>query len=199
MSGSPDPEPSSTDLANAGSLALDTPRHGRRGRGAHLRDKLKGFWRPRPPGHQRHSIVHAVEVCQRRRAPPHPSQFSTSWRWRGATKIAPRPSAAYPEGAAPHPPRSERQLVENCSPQPQYTRRPPSLWRRLEGRPFAGNAGRHHGLPSPAFGRNQMGGESEMAFPPGLEWVCRRLTVRPKRGTPCTSSYNATRKMSSGC
>ena len=32
------------------------------------------------------------------------------------SKSTPRPSAAYPQGAAPLSPRSERQLVKNCSP-----------------------------------------------------------------------------------
>jgi hypothetical protein len=37
---SPDPEPSPTDLVDAGSRASDTPRLWRRGRGTHLTDKL---------------------------------------------------------------------------------------------------------------------------------------------------------------
>jgi hypothetical protein len=43
---SPDPAPSPTALVDAGSRALDTPRHGRRGRGAHPPHRLTAsvFW-----------------------------------------------------------------------------------------------------------------------------------------------------------
>src|SRR5439155_23463054 len=58
----------------------------------------------------------AVSIHGDERSAPQP-QFSTSWRWRGATMDAPR-SAAANHGAAPHSPRSAQQLVETCSPAP---------------------------------------------------------------------------------
>jgi hypothetical protein len=48
LSGSPDPASSSARLVDADSRASDTPRLWRRGRGAHLTDKLHGFRRQGP-------------------------------------------------------------------------------------------------------------------------------------------------------
>src|SRR5262249_25117089 len=106
--GSPDPEPSSTGLANAGSLAWDTPGHGRRGCGAHLRDKLKGCWSRRPPGHHLYSTAHAAELATFAAAAATPRSSPQAEGGGVPRRSLPAPPRPIPEG--PHPPPLARSI-----------------------------------------------------------------------------------------